>query len=137
MNDLEIFIDGASKGNPGHSGIGIVIKRDGVILKSIGLYIGLGTNNAAEYTALIQALQEALLLKVQTVQIFSDSQLLCRQMDLSYKVRHENILRLYEQARHLMSGFSKVTITHIGRELNTEADHLATKAVKEALAKKK
>jgi len=129
MTELEIYIDGASKGNPGHSGIGVVICQGKEAVRNISRYIGQATNNIAEYTALIFALQEALMMKAERVKINTDSQLLCRQINKTYKVRHPNIIGLYNQALHLMSGFKKVSISHIPREENRRADKLATQAV--------
>jgi len=133
MSYLEIYIDGASKGNPGHSGVGIVIYRDGQVLKRISSYIGKATNNIAEYTALIYALEEALLLKANSLKINTDSQLLARQINKVYKVKHEGLIGLYERAMHLLSGFEKVLVNHIPREENSSADRLATEAIKKAL----
>ena len=133
MSCLEIYIDGASKGNPGHSGVGIVIYRDGQVLKRISSYIGKATNNIAEYTALIYALEEALLLKARSLKINTDSQLLARQINKVYKVKHEGLIGLYERAAHLLSGFEKVLVNHIPREENNSADKLATEAIKKAL----
>lgn len=133
MNCLEIYIDGASKGNPGHSGVGIVIYRNGQVLKRISSYIGKATNNIAEYTALIYALEEALLLKATSLKINTDSQLLARQINRVYKVKHEGLIGLYERAVHLLSGFEKVLVNHIPREKNTCADKLASGAIKEVL----
>lgn len=135
MSDLEIFIDGASKGNPGHSGVGIVIYREGLRIKNISNYIGIATNNVAEYTALIYALEEAFLLKAKNLKINTDSQLLARQLNKVYKVKHAGIINLYNRAVHLLTGFEKVCIKYIPREENSLADKLATQAVKEALGK--
>lgn len=135
MRHLEIYIDGASKGNPGHSGVGIVIYRDGLRIKNISNYIGTATNNVAEYTALIYALQEALLLKAKSLKINTDSQLLARQLNKIYKVKHAGIIYLYNRAVHLLTGFEKVLINHISRQENSLADKLATKAIKLALGK--
>jgi ribonuclease HI len=135
MSFLEIYIDGASQGNPGHSGVGIVIYRDGLRIKDISNYIGKATNNVAEYTALIYALQEALLLKAKSLKINTDSQLLARQLNKIYKVKHSGIITLYKQALHLLTGFEKVLINHIPREENKLADKLATQAINVALGK--
>jgi len=135
MSHLEIYIDGASKGNPGPSGAGIVIYRNGLRIKNISNYIGTATNNAAEYTALIYALEEALLLKAKSLKINTDSQLLARQLNKIYKVKHAGIINLYNRATHLLTGFEKVVIKHIPREENSLADKLATSAVKAALSK--
>src|SRR4030042_76297 len=131
MKELEIYIDGASKGNPGPSGIGVVICRDSQTIKNISSYIGNATNNVAEYTALIYALQEALLLKAQTLTINTDSELLCRQVNKIYKIKNPNILGLYNQAMNLMPAFKQVTVNSIPREKNRGADKLATKAIKQ------
>lgn len=133
MNHLEIYIDGASKGNPGHSGVGIIIYQDGRLIKNISNYIGLATNNVAEYTALVYALEEALLLKAKNLKINTDSQLLARQLNKIYKVRHAGIINLYNQALRLLTGFEKVLINHIPREKNYLADKLATQAIKKNL----
>lgn len=128
---VDIHIDGASKGNPGPAGVGIIIRSNGEIVGKISKYIGNTTNNIAEYTALIYALQEALIIKAGIVSINTDSQLLCRQINKEYKVKSPNIIGLYNQAQRLISGFEKVAIKHISRENNTEADKLATQAVKD------
>jgi len=135
MNCLDIYIDGASKGNPGHSGVGIVIYKDGRLIKEVSNYIGQATNNIAEYTAFIYALEEALLLKAETLKINTDSQLLARQINRVYKVKHEGLIGLYERAVRLLNGFEKVLVNHIPREENAYADRLATAAIKEALKK--
>ena len=135
MGEFEIYIDGASKGNPGPSGIGVVICQDGRTIKNIASYIGNTTNNIAEYTALIYALQEGLILKTESIKINTDSQLLCRQINKVYKIKSPNILGLYNQALHLMAAFKQVSINHIPRNENRGADKLASKAIKEALRK--
>lgn len=136
MKQIEFYIDGASKGNPGPSGIGVVICKDGQTFKNISSYIGNTTNNVAEYTALIYALQEALILKAQSIVINTDSQLLYRQIKKIYKIKNPNILGLYNQAMHLMSGFAEVCLNHLSRKQNRGADKLADLAIKKALKKK-
>lgn len=135
MKEVEIYIDGASKGNPGPSGIGVVICRNGETIKNISAYIGNSTNNVAEYMALIYALQEALILKAENLKINTDSQLLHRQLNRIYKVKNPNIIGLYNQAMHLISGFRQVLIKDIPRENNRGADKLATAAIKKQLKK--
>jgi ribonuclease HI len=136
MTALEIFIDGASKGNPGPSGIGVVISKDGRVIKNISSFIGNTTNNVAEYTALIYALQEALILKAEKLKINTDSQLLQRQIKGLYKIKNANILGLYNQARRLLAAFAEVELNNISRENNRGADRLATQAITEAIKKK-
>ncbi|MFA5356453.1 MAG: ribonuclease HI family protein [Candidatus Omnitrophota bacterium] len=134
---FKFYIDGASKGNPGPSGIGVIVCRGGETVKNIYNFIGNATNNVAEYTALICALQEGVALKAESIEINSDSQLLCRQLRNIYKVKSGNILELYKQAKRLMAAFQNVSINHIPREENKGADRLANKAVKEAVFDKK
>src|SRR3989338_5021242 len=102
---IEIYIDGASQGNPGLAGIGVVISKNSRVLKNISKFIGVATNNVAEYTALIYALQEALIMRERDLKINSDSQLLVRQLNGEYRVKDKDLLPLYEQVRHLLSGF--------------------------------
>lgn len=131
MKELEIYIDGASKGNPGPSGVGVIICQDNRVIKNISAFIGNATNNVAEYTALIYALEEALILKADLIRVKTDSQLLACQINKVYKVKSENIAGLYNQAQHLLSSFKKFLIENIPREENKGADKLASKAVKE------
>ena len=133
MQELEIYIDGASKGNPGPSGIGVVICRLGTVIKNISVFIGNATNNVAEYTALVYALEEALILKADVLKIKTDSQLLARQLNKVYKVKSGSILPLYNQSEHLLRAFKKVSIENIPREMNRGADKLASNAVKKRL----
>jgi ribonuclease HI len=136
MEELEIYIDGASKGNPGPSGIGVVICRGGSVIKNISSFIGNATNNIAEYTALIYALQEALILKAESLMVKTDSQLLARQLNKVYKVKNANISGLYNQSVHLLQAFKRVAIYDIPREENKGADKLATQAIKKFFNKK-
>lgn len=135
FKELEIYIDGASKGNPGLSGVGVVICSSGQVIKNISKYIGRATNNFAEYTALIYALREALILKADRIMVKTDSQLLFKQITKQYKVKNSNIKPLYEQSAHLISGFDKFSIDHILRIKNKGADKLANEAIKKEQAK--
>jgi ribonuclease HI len=134
---LEIYIDGASKGNPGPAGIGVVICRGAETIKNISAYIGNNTNNFAEYAALIFALQEALKMQAQRLRVNTDSQLLARQLNKEYKIKHPNLVGLFRQAENLLSGFQQVEIVNIPREDNKGADKLANKAIRDFLRKKK
>jgi ribonuclease HI len=130
MKELQINIDGASSGNPGPSGIGVMISSDGKQVRNLSVFIGNTTNNIAEYTALIYALQEALILKAEVLKIKTDSQLLERQLRGAYKVKDQGLTVLHNQARHLMAAFKSVIIENIPREENAGADKLAAEAVK-------
>ncbi len=126
---LEIFTDGGCSGNPGPASIGVVIKQDGKLIKEIARPIGNATNNIAEYTAMIVALQEALILKADEISVKTDSELMYKQIIGEYKVKHEGIKPLFEQVMQLKSGFKKATFAHIPREQNKEADLLTRKAM--------
>ena len=127
---IDIFIDGASRGNPGPSGIGVVFFDDSKkAVKKLFKFIGNGTNNVAEYTALIYGVQEALMDKYENITINSDSELLTRQLRGEYRVKNENLKPFYEQFLHLSRGFSKIDVVSIPREQNKIADNLANKAV--------
>lgn len=126
-----IFTDGCSRGNPGESGVGFVIyDPEGECLREFSQNIGVTTNNIAEYTALIYALQEALMLNLKKVIIYTDSELMVKQIRGEYKVRDGDLRRLYQQFLHLRMGFERVKVELINRGENKEADKLAAQAVK-------
>ena len=125
----EIYIDGASRGNPGPSGIGAVCLNGGPRpVWELSKYLGETTNNVAEYLALIYALQEALRRGLTAVAVKTDSELLARQMSGRYKVREPHLRLLHGLASHLAQGFAAFTIQHIPREQNAAADRLANQA---------
>ncbi len=129
---ITLYTDGSSLGNPGKAGVGIVIyNEDNKVIKRVAKFIGIATNNVAEYMALIYALEEALHLRVKEVECFLDSELLVRQLKGSYKVKDNKLKLLYHQVRHLESFFESVNFYHINREGNKEADKLAKKGAKE------
>lgn len=131
MNEvLEIFTDGACSGNPGQAGIGVVINRDGRTIKEISKAIGEATNNVAEYSALICALQEAMALKAKKLKVFTDSELLVRQVNGAYKIKNKKLKFLCDQIRILIQGFDQVDLNHVRREQNKKADGLATRSLK-------
>jgi len=128
--ELKIYIDGASQGNPGPSGIGVIIIQDGQVIRNLSVYLGTKTNNAAEYMSLIFGLEEAIALQANVVEVYTDSQLLCRQVNNEYKIKSTNLIGLYSQAQHLLSAFDCAEVKHIPREENRGADKLAKKAAK-------
>jgi secondary thiamine-phosphate synthase enzyme len=124
-----IAVDGASKGNPGPAGIGVVITDEaGKVLREISEYIGEATNNIAEYSALLCALAEALEIGLSHVSIQTDSELMAKQINGQYRVKNEGIVPLYESALGLLGKFKSVSLTHVPREKNTRADKLASRA---------
>ena len=125
----DIYVDGASQGNPGESGIGAIICKDNNVVKNISQYIGITTNNVAEYVALIYGLQEALIQNIKNININTDSELLYKQLKGEYKVK-DGALKIFNGIiKHILSGFEKSEITHIPREKNKGADKLATLAI--------
>ncbi|MCX7794023.1 MAG: ribonuclease HI family protein [Thermodesulfovibrionales bacterium] len=130
MKTVKIFSDGASRGNPGPAGIGVVIAEDKKEIE-ISRPIGRATNNIAEYMALIAGLEAAHRLKAEAVEIYSDSELLVKQIKGLYKVRDKKLLALWQRVNRLLGLFKAYTITHIPREENRKADSLARQALKE------
>ncbi len=133
---LEIFVDGACRGNPGPAAIGIVFKEGDRVVAEIARSIGEATNNIAEYTALICALQEALVRKVHEVRISTDSELMFCQLTGSYKVKDQRLKFLYDQVQQLKRGFNNVELVHVTRDKNQHADKLATGALSPPIIKK-
>ncbi len=132
---LEIFIDGASKGNPGEASVGILIRQDGKVVKAISKTIGLATNNVAEYTALLYALAELLAMNAKKIKIHTDSALLYNQLLGRYQVKNDLLKTLFDQAQELGRKFEDIQIVNIPREKNKEADQLANQAFKKEQAK--
>lgn len=132
-SSVEIYIDGAARGNPGNSGIGILIRETKDKNREVKKYLGTQTNNQAEYTALITALESAKDLKDRQIKIFTDSLLVANQINGIWKVRHPEIITLNKKAKRLLQNFKNITIQHIPRELNREADRLANLAIDEYL----
>ena len=132
---LEIFIDGACSGNPGPAAIGVIFKKDGETIQEISRSIGEATNNIAEYSALICALQEASLQKAREIKVYTDSELVYNQVTGQYKVSHGNIKPLFVKVQELAKSFARIDIERIPREKNKEADRLAVKALKLKQAK--
>lgn len=125
---VEVYIDGASLGNPGRIGIGYAIYRDKQLVEEERVHIGVGTNNFAEYMACIFSLSKILASGEREVCVYSDSKLLCEQLKGNFKVKNSNIYPLFVLAKKIISYFDSVTLTHIGREHNQQADRLAKEA---------
>jgi len=137
MSKIRIHSDGASRGNPGPSGIGVVINIDGT-KKTYREFIGYATNNEAEYKALIFGLQKIKLLQGKTkskkmsLECYLDSELVVKQLNHEYKVTEENIQKLFLLLWNLATDFGAVKYFHIPRKDNSEADRLANLALDEA-----
>ena len=130
LPEVKIFIDGGARGNPGPSGYGVyVVASDGTHLGSYFGYLGVQTNNVAEYHALLAALEHAGHSGWQRLWIGSDSELLVKQFRGEYRVKNPALRELYARATRLASQLSEFTIQHIPRSRNGVADGLANKAM--------
>ena len=127
-NQITINIDGASRGNPGPASIGIVFYKKNETVKEISEPIGNHTNNFAEYTALIKALEISLENNYQNIEVRSDSELVVNQINKKYKVKDADIKELFDKANSLIQKLSIFKIVFIPREENLKADKLANKA---------
>ncbi|MHC4489583.1 MAG: reverse transcriptase-like protein, partial [Planctomycetota bacterium] len=123
-------IDGGSRGNPGPAAAGFTLTDSaGSHLQAKALFIGRATNNVAEYTALVKALETAKRIGAEQLTVFSDSELLVRQINGRYKVKSEQIRPLFRQAVDLLGEFENWKVRHITREKNKEADELVNQAL--------
>lgn len=127
---LSVYTDGGARGNPGISGCGVVID-DGTTKKGYFYYLGIHTNNFAEYTGLLKALSLAKEMNAQDVTVYSDSELMCRQIAGVYKVKNPQLLVLYKEAMVFIQGLKAFKIEHVRRECNKDADNLANMAMDE------
>jgi len=127
---IKIYVDGGSRGNPGPSGVGVVIlDAGGKKLKEISKYIGKTTNNIAEYSALLYGLEEALILRIDEIVVNLDSELVAKQLAGDYRVKDPELKPLFERAMNMLKSFKSFEIRHIEREKNKEADKLVNRAI--------
>jgi len=124
-----IYTDGGSRGNPGPAAYAYVIKRPGQPDIEGKCYLGKTTNNIAEYTGLVKALEHAKQLGAKKLIVNSDSELMVKQLNGEYRVKNEGLRPLYLQAVELRKQFESVTIKHIYREQNSQADALCNEAM--------
>jgi len=130
MKKLIVYLDGASRGNPGPAGIGIVVSDEkGKIISQINGYIGEATNNVAEYQALIQALKKIKKYKVKQIKFCLDSELLVNQINGLYRTKDKELFALLQEVRKLSRNFSQAEFCYIPRKENKLADKLANQAI--------
>jgi ribonuclease HI len=122
---LQAYIDGGSRGNPGEAGIGVYCP--GVV--RIAEYLGTGTNNFAEYSALLTALRFGVFSRCEELQVFADSELVVKQIKREYQVKNEGIRLLFDSAVRWITLIPRFSISHVRRENNHEADKLANLAM--------
>jgi len=156
-SEAKIYCDGASSGNPGHAGIGVVIQHRSVhpslvpklrdssprpcsaqwggqfTVHRVSEYIGIATNNIAEYTAFIKGIELARTFGLKKIEVFLDSELLVRQILGVYRVKNPNLRLRWVEAMNILKKFDYYRVTHVRRELNKEADLLAKKAIRDFL----
>ena len=131
--DAVLWSDGAARGNPGPAGVGVMLKtKTGEVLVAEGRYVGHTTNNVAEYKALLLGLERALERGVRRLQVFADSELLIKQLRGQYRVKNAGLKPLFTEAKALIQRFESVSLEHLRRELNVEADRLANAGIDQA-----
>lgn len=127
---LSLFTDGASRGNPGDAAAGFTIQDPtGEERTGGGRYLGKATNNAAEYQALILGLQHALSFAPEALAIHLDSELIVKQIQGRYKVRHPDLIPLFSEVKKLLAQLPSWTVGHVPRSRNKRADQLANMAI--------
>jgi ribonuclease HI len=126
---VQVNIDGAARGNPGPAAFAYVIRRGNQLVEEDAGRLGTTTNNFAEYTALVRALHRAAELGEKRLLIWSDSELLVKQMNGEYRVKSADLQPLYQKAKELQQHFDSVVIRHVRREQNTHADRLCNEAL--------
>ncbi|MDO8571860.1 MAG: ribonuclease HI family protein [bacterium] len=132
MTSYETYTDGGARGNPGPAGIGAVVvhKKSGKRYH-FKRYIGVTTNNQAEYRALLLALEKVREMGGTEVECFMDSELVCKQLKREYRVKNPDLAPLFLKIWNLSTEFEKIRYTHIRREKNKEADALVNEALDE------
>lgn len=132
---VKIFADGGSRGNPGPSASGyVVMDMEDNVLVDKGFYLGVATNNKAEYTSLRLALEECKKLGAREVEVYMDSLLVINQMKGKFKVKNRDLWPLHDAVKQLVKGFKKVDFNHVPRELNKVADAAVNQALDDHLA---
>jgi len=124
-----LFFDGGCRGNPGPMAIGAVLLENGKKVKEISKNIGIGTNNIAEWKALIEGLKLAIAHDCKELEVRGDSQLIIRQISGKYKVKNENLIPLFNEALKLCGNFNKIDFKWIKRDENSYTDSMVNNAL--------
>lgn len=134
LERLRVYSDGAARGNPGPAGAGaVLVEPSGQVVDRLGKYLGVQTNNYAEYMGLLLGLRKARQLGVREVEVYADSELMIRQLGGRYQVKSPSLRPLYEEALKLLNDFSRVKLVHVPREMNEAADEMSNRAIDERL----
>jgi ribonuclease HI len=128
---LLIYTDGAARGNPGPAGLGAILRdaRSGEVVAELARFLGVRTNNYAEWTAVEDALHEALRLGATHVDLRLDSELVARQISGRYRVKHPDLKPIHASVMALLGKLAGYTVAHVPRELNKDADRLSNVAI--------
>lgn len=129
MTRAVLRTDGGARGNPGPAGAGFVIEVDDAVVCSAGRYLGECTNNIAEYEAIVWGLENCLSLGYREVTLYSDSELIVRQLNGQYRVKNQGLKPLFLRTLALLREFSAFDVCHVRREFNRAADALANEAM--------
>jgi len=129
-----LFTDGAARGNPGPAGAGaVIVNADGHIVAKVGKFLGDSTNNVAEYMGLILGLKRAKAMGIKELDVLADSELMVKQLSGEYAVKADHLKPLHLEAEALLKGFADVSVRHIPREENAQADAMSNRAIDERL----
>ncbi|MFY0570546.1 ribonuclease HI family protein [Archangium lansingense] len=133
-SSLRLFSDGAARGNPGPAGAGAVLMdAEGRVVARLGKFLGVQTNNYAEYMGLLLGLKHARNLGAKELEVLADSELLIRQLQGRYQVKSPTLRPLYEEAVALLKHFPRTKLTHVPREKNKAADEMSNRAIDERM----
>ncbi len=133
MGKLTVNVDGGARGNPGPAAIGVVVRNDaGAVVEQVGETIGTATNNVAEYRALLRGIELAAAHGADEVELIGDSELIVRQIEGRYKVKHADMKELHAQAKKMLADFDAWSIRHVKRAQNADADALVNQALDDA-----
>lgn len=129
----KLHTDGGARGNPGPAGIGVVLSDEsGNVIADLAQGIGRATNNVAEYKALVAGLELALARGVSDLEVFMDSELVVSQLNGAWKIKNDALRHLAIEARRLMNRFDSISLVHVRRERNADADKLANQGIDQA-----
>lgn len=135
--EATLFADGGSRGNPGPAAsAAVLLDPTGELLEEIGAYLGVATNNVAEWTALILGLEAAAKRGISRLAVRLDSELVVKQLRGEYRVKHEGLQPLHRRATQLLRAFGEVEIRHVPRKQNTLADRLVNRLLDQEAAAK-
>ena len=131
--EATLFADGGSRGNPGPAASGaVLIAADGSVMREIGAYLGITTNNVAEWTALALGLEAAHESGLRQLAVRLDSELVVKQLSGEYRVKHPDLQPLYQRVRKLLRNFGDVDVRHVRRKENALADAVVNRVLDEA-----